>query len=367
MNFAPEKDVTKKLCQWFSRNHAELPWRLEDIHSKRDPYAVWISETMLQQTQVSAVVEHYLRWMKRFPNVETLAKASQDEVFLFWQGLGYYSRAKNILRTANILVEKYRGKFPENRKELEALPGIGAYTAGAILSLAFHQKESILDGNLVRIFSRLHMLEFLPTDKGGAEAYWEIARAWSSDAKAYIHNEALMELGRTVCKIKNPCCEKCPLSSACNSNAKNAQALFPPSKKHLQKEWHGVLLIIESSDGKILASQSNQSIFLKNQWTFPHFEASRNRTAGVPAEAEDFINPDMVLDVQDLGSFRHSITVHKIQCEVLHILLKCKAPGAINVAKTANKTPEVRWVSKQDAEKFFASSFCLKALKFLEG
>ncbi len=176
----------KKLREWFKENAAALPWRPTDLDAPRDPYAVWISETMLQQTQVSTVRDYFVKWMKRFPDIATLAKASEEEVFKYWQGLGYYSRARNILKTAKLIAEsgtpkKGIPKFPQTRKALEALPGIGAYTAGAILSLAYHQREAILDGNLVRIFSRLYALDFLPTDKGSAgknpsEIYWNYAR-----------------------------------------------------------------------------------------------------------------------------------------------------------------------------------------------
>ena len=138
------------------------------------------------------------------------------------------------------------------------MPGIGAYTAGAILSLAYHQREAILDGNLVRIFSRLYALDFLPTDKSSAgknpsEIYWNYAREMADSPKAYMHNEALMELGRTVCKVRNPECSACPLRAACRAAQENRTAAFPPAKKHVQKDWHGTVLVIESMDHKILA------------------------------------------------------------------------------------------------------------------
>ena len=237
----------KRLREWFKKNAAELPWRLADLDAPRDAYAVWISETMLQQTQVSTVRDYFVRWMKRFPDIQILAEASEEEVFKYWQGLGYYSRARNILKTAKIVAESK--ELPRTRKELETLPGIGAYTAGAILSLAYHQREAILDGNLVRIFSRLYALDFLPTDsKEALKTYWDYAREIADSPKAYVHNEALMELGRTVCKIKNPDCENCPFQGACKACAENRTAEFPPSKKHIQKEWHGTVLVIESAD-----------------------------------------------------------------------------------------------------------------------
>ena len=367
-------DSLKRLREWFRANAAELPWRPADLDAPRDPYAVWISETMLQQTQVSTVRDYFTRWMKRFPDVETLAKADEAEVFKYWQGLGYYSRARNILKTAKIVCEnsldplrsasRMTGvrKMPETRKELEALPGIGAYTAGAILSLAYHQREAILDGNLVRIFSRLYELEFLPTDKsrnGGSasEIYWEYAREVADSPKAYMHNEALMELGRTVCKTKSPLCETCPLHKECRAFLDGRTTEFPPAKKRTEKSWHGTVLVIESADEKILAVNGGQK-FLDKQLALPHFESARHATVALPAKAEDYINADEVESVEHCGTFRHSITVHKIECDVLHVRLSTKAKSA-----HLPKPTTFEWIEKAKALETFANSFSLKALK----
>ena len=370
-----DKAILKHLRDWFRKNAADLPWRLSDLDAPRDPYAVWISETMMQQTQVSTVRDYFVRWMKRFPDIETLAAADENEVFRYWQGLGYYSRARNILKTAKIinqqkmdgsrrlrLQDDNKATMPTTRKELEALPGIGAYTAGAILSLAYHQQEAILDGNLVRIFSRLYALDFLPTEsKDALKTYWDYAREIADSPKAYIHNEALMELGRTVCKIKNPDCASCPFQKVCRAALENRTAEFPPSKKHIQKDWHGTVLVIESSDHKILAIHGGQKFF-KNQFTLPHFESPRNATAGIPAQAETYFNTDLVTSVQCIGKFKHNITVHKMECDVLHIQLRSKAPVRNHSAKTAH---EIQWIKREEAQEFFANSFCLKALALL--
>lgn len=391
-------DSLKRLREWFKANAAELPWRPADLDAPRDPYAVWISETMLQQTQVSTVRDYFTRWMKRFPDVETLAKADEAEVFKYWQGLGYYSRARNILKTAKIVCEnsldplrsasRMTGvrKMPETRKELEALPGIGAYTAGAILSLAYHQREAILDGNLVRIFSRLYELDFLPTDKvkerrcpiksgmtvkearmtsnetgvtekSTSEIYWEYAREVADSPKAYMHNEALMELGRTVCKTKSPLCETCPLHKECRAFLDGRTTEFPPAKKRTEKSWHGTVLVVESADEKILAVNGGQK-FLDKQLALPHFESARNATIALPAKAEDYINADEVESVEHCGTFRHSITVHKIECDVLHVRLSTKAKSA-----HLPKSTTFEWIEKAKALETFANSFSLKALK----
>ena len=396
-------DSLKRLREWFKKNAAELPWRLADLDAPRDAYAVWISETMLQQTQVSTVKEYFIRWMERFPNIETLAKADEAEVFKYWQGLGYYSRARNILKTAKIVYENNgfptqwlqrvmmislpsvenasfennkskkidyeianACKLPQTRKELEALPGIGAYTAGAILSLAYHQREAILDGNLVRIFSRLYELDFLPTDKNAAEIYWNHAREVADSPKAYMHNEALMELGRTVCKTKSPLCESCPLNKECRAFIDKRTAEFPPAKKRTEKNWHGTVFVIESADEKILAVSGGQK-FLDKQLALPHFESPRGATVGLPAEAENYINADDVESVKHCGTFRHSITVHKIECDILYIKFKSKAKAAESAEKSGNSRIEsctqIEWIEKAKVFETFANSFSLKALK----
>ena len=364
-------DSLKRLREWFRANAAELPWRPADLDAIRDPYAVWISETMLQQTQVSTVKDYFIRWMKRFPDVETLAKADEAEVFNYWQGLGYYSRARNILKTAKIVAalcsaSRTTGmrKMPETRKELEALPGIGAYTAGAILSLAYHKREAILDGNLVRIFSRLYELDFLPTEKNCAEIYWEYAREVADSPKAYMHNEALMELGRTVCKTKSPLCETCPLRGECRAFLDGRTAEFPPTKKRTEKSWHGTVLVIESADEKILAVNGGQK-FLDKQLALPHFESAHHATVALPAKAEDYINADEVESVEHCGTFRHSITVHKIECDILHVRLATRAK-ATHLPKSivnSEKPTAFEWIEKAKAFETFANSFSLKALK----
>ncbi|MCF0224838.1 MAG: A/G-specific adenine glycosylase [Fibrobacter sp.] len=355
----------KKLREWFANNAASLPWRLRDLDAPRDPYKVWISETMLQQTQVATVQSYFVRWMERFPDVEALAKASEEDVFRYWQGLGYYSRARNILKAAQLLKEK---PFPRTRKELEALPGIGAYTAGAILSLAYHQREAILDGNLVRIFSRYFLLDFLPGESSEkAEVYWKHAREVADSPKAYLHNEALMELGRRVCKSKNPDCGNCPLKAGCAAFAGHRTEEFPPAKKRVQKDWHGTILVVESVDEMILAVRGGQKFF-SNQMTLPHVESQRGAAVGLPIQAEEFINVDQVERVLLAGSFRHNITIHKMECDVLDVKLKTSSMEASKFYQSndtcdkKNRT-EYSWVEKQKASETFANSFCLKALE----
>lgn len=338
------------LKRWFLKHRAALPWRAGNPYAFRDPYAVWISEVMLQQTQVEAVKQHFMRWMRDYPGIRALASAGEEAVLLHWQGLGYYSRAKNIHRTAQILLQRYNAAFPETREEIEALPGIGKYTAGAIQSFARHKAEAILDGNLIRIFSRLHTWNFLPDSKRNSNVYWNEARAWCAGTESFITNEALMELGRTVCKAKNPGCDSCPLSPICTAYAEKSTGAYPPKKKSVQKSWTGVVAVIESADGKILAVNGAPP-FLKDQRTLPLFEFSKAHAKGLPGAIEAFIPAENVSHYEWVGSFRHSITIHRMECAVLYIRSK----------KRADNLRE--WIPAKSAATTFANSLSIKALK----
>jgi len=305
---------------------------------------------MLQQTQVSAVQTAYQKWMRDFPTVETLANASEDEVLLHWQGLGYYSRARNIHKTAKQIMQS-GGNFPQNRKDLETLPGIGSYTAGAILSLAFHQPEAILDGNLVRIFSRISEWDFLPTkDKASKDAYWNEAYRWAKSGDAFLTNEALMELGRTVCKKSNPLCESCPIQKICNAYKNNRAKEFPPKKQTQYVSWIGFALAIRDKDENYLLQSSPHSPFLKNQWTFPLFEYADAFKNVFPGIAENFISYENIKRFAYTGIVEHSITRYKIKCRVLCVEVKSH--------KGLNGT----WISKQDLSQKIISSFAQKII-----
>ena len=202
------------------------------------------------------------------------------------------------------------------------------------------------------------------TEKSSSEIYWEYAREVADSPKAYMHNEALMELGRTVCKTKSPLCETCPLRGECRAFLDGRTAEFPPTKKRTEKSWHGTVLVIESADEKILAVNGGQK-FLDKQLALPHFESARHATVALPAKAEDYINADEVESVEHCGTFRHSITVHKIECDILHVRLATRAK-ATHLPKSivnSEKPTAFEWIEKAKAFETFANSFSLKALK----
>jgi A/G-specific adenine glycosylase len=255
-----EKDAAqfrRCLARWYRSNRRNLPWR-----RTRDPYAILISEVMLQQTQVSAVIPYYERWLRRFPNIETLALASESEVLHVWQGLGYYSRARNLLAAAKILRAKCRGRFPRHPQELAKLPGVGRYTANAIPTFAFNRCLPVVETNIGRVLSRLFDLQLPVDDSAGRNELWRIAAQLLPRRDARLHNSALMDLGAVVC-TRDPKCSACPVRRFCR--AKNPSLLpikkSPPRRRRLRelhsfnflrdrvllersrRRWHGLWIL----------------------------------------------------------------------------------------------------------------------------
>ncbi len=286
-------EAREKILPWFYKNRRELPWRispeqlslqtsefslsLSELQSlypgmakaRRDPYRTWISETMLQQTQVATVINHYLRWMKRFPTVQSLAESQVEDVLQYWQGLGYYSRARNLHKSAIIIKEEFSGRFPITRQKMLGLPGVGEYTAGAVLSLSFDFPEAILDGNVFRVFSRLLAWNKPLINLSNKQEFWSAARLWSLSKSPGDVNEALMELGALICKPKNPLCNSCPLNEYCLAYSQQLQQEYPSPK--LRKETvklFGRAWVI-SSGTQVLLRQARAGELLAGLWNFP--------------------------------------------------------------------------------------------------
>ncbi len=202
--------LQQSLLHWFAANQRDLPWRRH-----YEPYQIWISEIMAQQTQMDRVVEYHNRWMQSFPDIQTLADSSEDQVLKCWEGLGYYSRARNIYKTAKILIKEYNATIPQNKKDLLSLPGIGPYTAGAIASIAYEQNVPVVDANIERIFARLFNIDLIPGSPEAKREYWQKAEAILPKCNARNFNQALMELGALICRPKQPDCSACPVATHC--------------------------------------------------------------------------------------------------------------------------------------------------------
>ncbi len=221
------------VAQWFSAHARDLPWR-----KTTDPYKIWVSEIMLQQTTVATVIPYYERFIKRFPRVEDLAKSPEVQVLKFWEGLGYYSRARNLHRASQMVVNDFGGKIPESRDQILQLPGIGAYSAGSILSIAFRKSEAALDGNLIRVYSRLLGIKKPVDESAVLRRLWGVARSQVPSDVLIIREftEGMMELGALVCTPKNPQCSQCPVAQFCRANEKGIQSEIPIKNKRMNRK-----------------------------------------------------------------------------------------------------------------------------------
>ena len=260
------KDCVKIILKWYQDNKRELPWR-KDIN----PYHVWISEIMLQQTRIEAVIDYYERFMKRIPDIKSLSEISEDELLKLWEGLGYYSRARNLKKAASIIMDKYNGEFPNTYQDILSLPGIGEYTAGAISSICFHLKEVAIDGNVMRVYCRVNNKDLdvgdLKVKKNIGEEIKNILPEESGD-----FNQGIMELGEVICLPNGePKCNQCPLKSRCLAFLNQRQTLIPrkiPKTEKLEEEY--TLLLMKCKNKYALHKRSNG--LLKNMWEFPNVE-----------------------------------------------------------------------------------------------
>lgn len=295
-----------------------MPWR-----DHPDPYAVWVSEIMLQQTRVETVIAYFEKWMKLFPDIPTLAKASEQDVLNAWEGLGYYSRARNIHKAAKIVAEKFNGELPRNLEDLRSLPGIGRYTVGAIASMAFKMDEPTLDGNLRRVFSRVYDVAEFADSPAGEKILWDLAAENLPKGQAGDYNQALMDVGATICLPKNPRCLLCPLMKICKARENGTQDLRPVLKvKKLAPQYvHAAAVIVER--GRVLLSQRPADGLLGGMWEFPNA-----RVEADPAkELTKALNAAYRLKVkrkEALGVVQHAythfrVTVHAFRCESVSI------------------------------------------------
>lgn len=256
-------DFTHTLLRWYDANHRDLPWR-----HKPEPYSVWVSEIMAQQTQIDRVIGYYSRWMERFPDISALAAAHEEEVLKLWEGLGYYSRARNMLKAAAVVENEYGGVFPSDFTDIRGLPGIGDYTAGAISSIAFKVAEPAVDANVLRVFSRLLDLEESVRSTKGRNAVEEKVRQLIPENRPGDFNQAIMEFGALICS-KRPDCDGCPVRNYCKAHEAGTVALrpvLPASAKTIRIDMATGVLV---HDGKVLIQKRKPDDVWPGLWEFP--------------------------------------------------------------------------------------------------
>ncbi len=341
------------LLKWHHQNgRKDLPWQ-----HKIDPYRVWVSEIMLQQTQVATVIDYYNRFMQRFATVGDLAAAPLDEVLHHWTGLGYYARARNLHKTANIIVAEHAGKFPDQQTTLEGLPGIGRSTAGAIRAIAMNQHATILDGNVKRVLSRFHTIAGYPGAAQVTRQLWALAEAHTPAQRTGNYTQAIMDLGATVCTRRAPSCEKCPVCARCQALADDQVSRYPEPKASKAKPQRSARFFVTSlPNGATLLEQRPLQGLWGGLWTPPE------RSANTATDA--FLNeigcaPDQLSSEVIAAPFRHTFTHFHLQVEPVYLQLSTPPP-------TIADTDAKRWVHPDEMhnanEKIGLSAVAVKLL-----
>lgn len=254
-----------RLLRWFDQHgRKDLPWQ------KQSPYSIWVSEIMLQQTQVATVIPYYLRFIDRFSSVQVLAKAPLDEVLHHWSGLGYYARARNLHRAAKIICSSHSGELPETPDALTALPGIGRSTAGAILALAYGQRHAILDGNVKRVLTRCFAVAGWPGNRAVEQNLWRLSEQQTPHQRVADYTQAIMDLGATVCTRSKPACSDCPMNGICLAQQTQSVDLYPAKKpKRTLPEKHTLMLLLQNNNQEILLQQRPASGIWGGLWCLP--------------------------------------------------------------------------------------------------
>jgi A/G-specific adenine glycosylase len=321
------RSLAQRLILWYEAGHRDLPWR-----KNKDPYRVWISEIMLQQTRAEAVIPYYERFLLRFPTVEALARASEEEALTAWAGLGYYSRARNLRATAKRITEA--GRFPRDFDGLRALPGVGDYTAAAIASIAFGLPYAALDGNVLRVVARVENDAADIASARTRQRFRAVAQEWLDRARPGEFNQAMMELGATVCLPRKPACAQCPLRETCGARAAGTAAELPVKlRRETAVKLEGTLLIVRRGGRLLLRQREAEASRMAGFWDLP-------TPADLPGARVG----------RELGTIRHTITHH-------HYTL------TVAIAQTRSAISGFRWFAAADMERVPLSTTVKKALR----
>lgn len=353
--------LVSALLDWFATNSRDLPWR----HT-RDPYAIWVSEIMLQQTQVKTVIAYWERWMRELPTIESLAHASTDKIHKLWEGLGYYTRVRNMQKAAQQILAEYGGKFPHTFDAVLALPGIGRYTAGAICSIAFNQPTPIIDGNVMRVLTRVYGIKTDPREKETKARLWQLAEDLVVDAKnaepttkskhkplpsshrlradhCCSHlNQSLMELGALICSPRSPDCAACPVQNLCVAKKENLQAHLPNSGKRAATTEHRFLAFVIEYKDKYLIRQRPSGVVNAHLWEFPNVELPAESLPEKAFSSEFKAKPAML---EKLCMIKHSITRYRITLEAYRVRLPSKPKTWRGVWRTAAECESLAFTS----------------------
>ena len=305
-----------------------MPWR-----GSKNPYHIWVSEIMLQQTQVYTVIPYYRRWLKRFPTVKKFAEAKLHDVLQEWQGLGYYSRARNLHKAAQKVMRDFDGALPNDLERLRTLPGVGRYTAGAIYSIAFNGDAAVADGNVKRVLARIFNLQYDIKSSHGERYLWSLAESLLPRGKAGDYNQALMDLGATICKPQNPLCDQCPLKKICEARRLGIQSQRPVTKKKARAPHYDVTAAIISKNGRVLIAQRPAEKLLGGMCEFPcgKMEKGETKEMCLKRELKEELGIEVKVGKQVL-TLRHAYSHFKITLYVFESKLVKGKARAIDVA-----------------------------------
>ncbi len=326
---------SQKIVRWYNKHgRHDLPWQ-----SNPTSYRVWVSEIMLQQTQVTTVIDYYQKFMRRFPDLSSLANASLDEVMQLWSGLGYYARAKNLHKAAQMIHVEYKGKFPKSFEKVIALPGIGRSTAGAILSLSTKQRYPILDGNVKRVLARHFAIKGAPNDPKVLENLWALSEKVTPFTEVKEYTQAMMDLGATICTRSNPNCKTCPITTSCKAKKLNQIKHFPSkiSRKEKTTKATTLLLLVDLKNQRILLEKRKTSGIWGGLWSFPECPVETNLTNWCQETLQLSIKAFPWEPLQHTFTHFH-LNIHPVLCHV-------KSPATISL----NDTPLV-WHSLHEAK-----------------
>ncbi len=285
--------IAQLLLDWYRAGHRALPWR-----GVRDPYRIWVSEIMLQQTQVETVIPYYRRWLRRFPNMRALAAAPEREVLALWEGLGYYSRARNLHKAAQVVVNQYEGRLPRMVASLRDLPGIGPYTAAAIASLAFGVDAAVLDGNVKRVLARLFDFQEDVKSPRGEKQLWERAQNLLPPGEAGDYNQAIMDLGATICTPRAPQCAICPVRQHCLARKLGVQLERPVPRAKAPLPQRLLAVGVIRKRGRVLIIQRPSDKLLGGLWAFPSGEVMEGRSPAYSLKRAVKSNWGLVIDAR---------------------------------------------------------------------
>ena len=352
-----KRQFRRRLLKWYAQHARNLPWR-----RSRNPYRVWVSEVMLQQTQVATVKDYFRRFVKQFPNVKKLAEADEQDVLRLWEGLGYYRRARQLHAAAREIVAEHGGRFPRDVGTLQTLPGIGRYTAGAIASIAFDVREPILEANTIRLLSRLIAYPKDPSKSAGQRVLWQTAEEVLPRQGVARFNQGLMELGSLVCMPKGPRCEECPVAKLCAAHESGLEEMIPRSGAKPKFVDVTEAAVVVRKNGQILLRQCPEGQRWAGLWDFPRFEIASEEPPQVREELVAKTKQQTGLVVEPgplLKTIKHGVTRYRIT-------LECYSARFRSGKIARNGGGRLRWTRPDDLDRFPLSITGRKLANFIQ-